>query len=567
MKRHVLLCVALAACSQAAARTAEVPATRDPRFDWFVYEGRDSVLAARIGGDRYFNPILAGFYPDPSWVRVGDDYYLVNSSFAYFPGVPIFHSKDLVNWTQIGNVLDRPSQLPLDNTGHVSRGIFAPAIRYHAGTFYMITTLVDRGNFFVTATNPAGPWSEPNPLPEVDGIDPSIFFDTDGKAYILNNGPPIGEPLYNGHRAIWMQEFDVAGKRTVGPRKLIINGGVDISKKPIWIEGPHIFKVNGKYYLICAEGGTADQHSEVVFRSDSVWGPYVPYDKNPILTQRHLDPARPNPVTSTGHADFVQTPNGEWWAIFLGVRPYREDFHNIGRETFMLPVRWVDGWPVILTGDATVPYTQARPGLPRQQGSPVPTSGNFVVRDDFSASTLPLHWSFLRTRRENWHTLADGRLTIRARPVTLESRGHPSFIGRRQQHLNAVATTALEYRPEKAGDEAGLVAFQSDDNYYALVVTQLEGRRVVALKKRAGTLTDGKTVVVASAPLSGDPAATLYLRITARGERYDFHYGTAPDRWTPLARDQDGTILSSKVAGGFSSNFVGVMFALYAYGE
>lgn len=568
--RALLSSLVLLACSSASARAPESVAIRDPRFDWFEYEGRDSVYSGvRLAGDEYLNPVLAGFYPDPSIVRVGEDYYLVNSSFAYFPGVPIFHSKDLVSWTQIGHVLDRPSQLPLENSGGVSRGIFAPVIRHHAGTFYMITTLVDRGNFVVTATNPAGPWSDPFPLPEVDGIDPSIFFDSDGKAYVLNNGPPIGEPLYDGHRAIWMQAFDAASKRTVGPRKLIVNGGVDISKKPIWIEAPHIFKVGGRYYLICAEGGTADQHSEVVFRSDSVWGPYVPYENNPILTQRHLEPARPNPVTSTGHADFVQTQNGEWWAVFLGVRPYRDDYHNIGRETFLLPVRWADGWPVILTGNATVPFSHRRPKLTPQRAPAIPTSGNFAVREDFAGPDLPRHWNFLRTPREKWFDLtsAAGWLTMRARPVDLAGRGQPSFIGRRQQHLNAVASTAMRYRPTKSGDEAGLLAFQSDDYFYALVVTLVDGKRVVALKKRAGALTNGQSVVVASATLTADIDAPVYLRITARGEKYDFHFGTSPDRWTPLARDLDGTILSTKVAGGFSSAFVGTMFALYAYGE
>ena len=268
--------------------------------------------------------MLAGFYPDPSIVRVEDDYYLVTSSFAYFPGVPIFHSRDLVHWTQIGHVLDRPSQLNLDSAG-VSRGIFAPTIEYHNGTFYLLTTLVDRGgNFLVTATDPRGPWSDPVWLPEVDGIDPSIFFENDSVAWVLNNGPPIGEPLYQGHRAIWIQQFDVRNKRLTGPRSVIVNGGVDLAAKPIWIEGPHLFRKDGWYYLLCAEGGTAEQHSEVVFRAKSPRGPFVPFRGNPILTQRHLPADRPNPVTSTGHADLVETPDG-WWAVFLGVRPYEGD--------------------------------------------------------------------------------------------------------------------------------------------------------------------------------------------------------------------------------------------------
>ncbi|WP_239693394.1 glycoside hydrolase family 43 protein [Rufibacter roseus] len=246
------------------------------------------------------NPIFPGFYPDPSILRVGEDYYMIHSTFAYFPGVPIFHSKDLVNWKQIGNILDRPEQLNLD--GHnVSEGIFAPTISYKDGIFYMVTTLIKNGgNFVVTASNPAGPWSNPHWLPNVNGIDPSLFHDEDGKSYIIYNADaPNNKPEYDGHRTLRMFEFDLRNFKTVGPQHLLVNGGVDFSKKPVWIEGPHIYKVNGFYYLMAAEGGTSVHHSEVILRSKNVAGPYEPYEKNPILTQRHLPNSRPNPVS--GH--------------------------------------------------------------------------------------------------------------------------------------------------------------------------------------------------------------------------------------------------------------------------
>jgi len=566
--RHIalLLSVALLACAHPSGPT---PASSGvARFDWFEYEGRDSIYeAVRAGPGEYLNPILAGFYPDPSIARAGDAYYLVASSFAYFPGVPIFRSRDLVSWTQIGHVLDRPSQLNLDSAG-VSRGIFAPTIRYHDGTFYMITTLVDRGgNFYVTATDPAGPWSDPVWLREIDGIDPSIFFDDDGRAYVLNNGPPVGTPLYNGHRAIWIQELDAAGRKLVGPRTLIVNGGVDLSKKPIWIEAPHIFKVRGRYYLICAEGGTAEQHSEVVFRSDSVRGPYVPYSANPILTQRHLNPRRLAPVTTAGHADFVQTPNGEWWAVFLGVRPYGDDAiqYNAGRETFLLPVRWTGEWPMILTDSATVPYVNTRPALARESAPLVPTSGNFTIRDEFNGPSLAPAWVFLRTPRERWYDLesARGALTLRARPVGLSGRGQPSFVARRQQHLRATATTVVRFAPATSKDRAGLAAFHNETHYFLLSVTSAGGKPVVRLERRAGSAEGAPLDIVAEAPLPVASGAPVYLRINARGGRYDFSYGVRPNEWSALAADQDGTILSTKVAGGF----VGTMFGLFAYAD
>ena len=537
-------------------------ATSDPRFDWFEYRGDDSVYKVhRAGPNDYYNPIIAGFYPDPTIVRAGDDFYLATSSFAYFPGVPIFHSKDLVNWTQIGHILDRPSQLNLDSAG-VSRGIFAPALSYHDGTFYMITTLIDRGgNFYVTAKNPAGPWSDPIWLSEIDGIDPSFFFDDDGKAYILNNGPPVGEPLYSGHRAIWIQQYDLAARKLVGPRTMIVNGGVDLSKKPIWIEAPHIFRRNGTYYLICAEGGTADQHSEVVFRSDAVMGPYIPYTRNPILTQRHLDPTRSFPVETTGHADFVETPNGDWWAVFLGTRNYGRDLWNTGRETFLLPVTWEDGWPTMLKGNATVPYVRSRPTLPRQAKATVPHSGNFGVRDEFDGTLAP-YWEMLRTPREQWYdvTSEPGSLTIRARPEKLSGVGQPSLLARRQQHGTATASVAMRYLPAKAEDRAGIVAFYNESHYYFIGVRHDGARPVLEVRRRAWRGEAGDSLV-ASTQITLSPTRPLYLRIRARADKYDFLYATSPNAWKTLLAGADGTILSTKVASGF----VGAMFGMYAY--
>jgi xylan 1,4-beta-xylosidase len=221
------------------------------------------------------NPVLAGFYPDPSICRAGNDYYLVNSTFAYYPGLPVFHSKDLANWEQLGFAMNRPEQLDLDGAG-VSRGLFAPSIRFNKGTFYITCTNVDKGgNFIITTKNPKGSWSNPVYLPAVNGIDPSLFFEDNGKAYIIyNSNAPDNKPLYEGHRTIRMYELDLSTLQTKGEEKILVNGGTDITQKPIWIEGPHIYKYNGYYYLLCAEGGTEFNHSAVIFRSKKVEGPY-----------------------------------------------------------------------------------------------------------------------------------------------------------------------------------------------------------------------------------------------------------------------------------------------------
>lgn len=532
------------------------------RFDWFSYEGADpSDHAFPAGAGEYRNPILKGFYPDPSITSVGNDHYLVTSTFSYFPGIPVFHSRDLVSWTQIGNAIDRPGQLDFGRLG-MSRGVFAPSIEEHRGTFYILNTCVDcGGNFVITARNPAGPWSDPIWLPEIEGgIDPSLFFDEDGKAWVLNNGPPEGQPLYEGHRAIWIQEFDPSARKMIGPRTMLVNGGVDISQKPIWIEGPHIIRKDGWYYLIAAEGGTAEGHSQVVLRSRSVTGPYAAYPGNPILTQRDLPRDRPFPITSAGHADLVETSNGEWWATFLAVRPYAGDFYNTGRETFLLPVSWEGGWPRITGPGDAIPYVHPRPKLPPQPAPAVPTTGAFTVREEFDAPVLPPHWLMMRNPAQSWHQLHAGSLWLRARPVGLGDMGNPSFLGRRQQHSHASASTLVHYVPAREGDEAGLAAIQNDDFWYLLAISRDASGPVLKLRRRAGAQEDPAGAILASVPLDLPPGAPLYLKIVARGAEYDFLYATQPERWLPMRRGEDGTILSTKAAGGF----VGALFGVHA---
>jgi len=552
----MLAAVAIAAPAEAA-ETAPVAA-----FDWFEYRGSDPVDATLDpGADDYRNPILQGFYPDPSITRAGDDYYLVTSTFAFFPGIPVFRSRDLVSWTQIGNAIDRPDQLDFGRLG-LSRGVFAPAIEHHDGLFYILNTCVDcGGNFIITARDPAGPWSDPIWLPDLEGgIDPSLFFDEDGKAYIVNNGPPEGTPRYDGHRAIWIQSFDPAAMRTVGPRRVLVDGGVDPSTNPVWIEGPHIIRRDGHYFLICAEGGTEEGHSQVVLRSDGPMGPYTPWSGNPILTQRDLPRDRPFPITSAGHADFVQTPSGAWWATFLAVRPYEGDHYNTGRETFLMPVEWDSGWPRITTPGEAIPYVLRRPDLPRQSAPALPTSGPFTLREDFDGDHLGPHWMMARNPRSRWHALSDGALRLPARPVGLGDNGNPSFLARRQQHLHAEATLSVAFRPANGGDRAGLAAFQNDDHWYAIAVARVDGRDVVELRRRAGPTEPAEGIAIAAAPLPVAPGEPLRLRIRAEGKLYHFAYAAPEGDWRPLRRNLDGRLLSTRTAGGF----VGAVFGPFA---
>jgi len=558
LSKRYLLALAMAAAvvtSSCAPQTVPVEEPDAVVFDWFEYQGKDDWFDVAAGENSYRNPVLAGFYPDPSIVRANDAYYLVTSTFAWFPGVPVFRSTDLVNWTQIGHVLDRPSLLPVDGVG-VSRGVFAPTIRHHDGVFYMITTLVDAGgNFYVTATDPAGPWSEPVWLPEVDGIDPSIFFDNDGRAYITNNGSPNYKPLYNGHRAIWIQELDVASGKTIGPRTQIIDGGVDLSTQPIWVEAPHIFHVDDWYYLIAAEGGTEFNHSEVVFRSRDITGPYEPGPVNPILTQRTLDPERPFPVIATGHADFVQTPGGEWWAVFLACRPYEEILYNTGRETFMHPVTWQDGWPMILDPTLPVPPVLSSPGLPASATAKVPRNGNFTWRDEFDDQDLALVWNSLRAPAHEWLDLAakPGSVTITAQTEPLSGSGTPAYLARRQQHATFTASTSLQL-PGNDQVSAGMAAFQNENHNFFLGVRRTEGKWTAFLEHAAG----GEPEVIAQSGFDPEASNSVTLRIEGAGRPYTFSYSVSPGEWHVLAESVDGSILSTDVAGGFVGSYVGM---------
>lgn len=516
----------------------------------------------------FTNPILAGFYPDPSICQVGADYYLVTSTFAYFPGIPVFHSRDLTSWKLIGHVMNRSEQLNLDGQG-VSRGLFAPSIRHHNGLFYVTCTLVDiGGNFIVTATSAEGPWSNPVWLPEVNGIDPSPFFDDNGKAYILYNSiAPDNKPLYDGHRTIRMREIDLNTLKVAGEEILLVNGGVDISKKPVWIEAPHILQKDGYYYLIAAEGGTADQHSEVVFRSKSVSGPYVPYGKNPILTQRHLDPQRQFPITSTGHADVVQAADGSWWAVFLGCRPYRpfeEGYFNTGRETFMAPVSWQDGWPIINPGNELVQYRYPVPMKPEGGDGRIPLSGNFTIRDEFTSDKLDLHWTFLRTPHDGWYDLKErkGWLALSVRPQSCSEKVNPSFLGRRQQHLRGSASVEIDFVATAENEKAGLVIFQSENHFYFLCKSVSGGNPEIQLYRSAKETSEASAMdLLASGRLTPESGRKpIRLRIAADGGTYSFEYSTDQGQWISLKEGVDGRFLSTRVAGGF----VGCMVAMYA---
>ncbi|GAA4859148.1 glycoside hydrolase family 43 protein [Paenibacillus vulneris] len=497
------------------------------------------------------NPVIPGFYPDPSICRAGEDYYLVTSSFEYYPGVPIFHSKDLVNWRQIGHVLDRPSQLDLDGTP-TSKGIYAATIRYHKGIFYMITTFVvsatgARRNFFVTAEDPAGPWSDPYWLPDAPGIDPSLFFDDDDKVYVMANRQPPSGQQYPKHMEIWLQELDLETKQLIGPKFSLWDGAL---KQIHAQEGPHLYKINGYYYLLIAEGGTGYTHSVTIARSESITGPYENCKSNPILTHRHL--GRSYPIVNVGHADIVKTQNGEWWMVCLASRPYGGEYRNLGRETFLVPFIWEKGWPVVNPGKGIVEIEMPRPNLPETRWP------SAAACDPFESDTLGMQWNFIRTPRGEFWSLTErpGYLRLKLKPERLSECSNPSFVGRRQQHMSFAARTVMEFVPKTRHEAAGLVLLQNQDYHFRLEYALGESGPVIRLIQRKA----GEEIILGAHSVD---AGKLYLKVEAIGQAYHFYYATSYEQWIALAEDVDGTLLSSDVAGGF----IGAYMGLYASSE
>lgn len=478
----------------------------------------------------YKNPIIPGFHPDPSVCRAGDDYYLVNSSFCYFPGVPLFHSKDLINWEQIGNCLNRPSQVKLTNVGTWG-GIYAPCIRYNEGVFYMITTNVsDKGNFLVHTTDPRAEWSDPVWI-EQAGIDPSLYFE-DGKCYLVSNPD----------NCIFLCEINPMTGEQLTPSKRIWGGTG--GRYP---EGPHIYKKDGWYYLLISEGGTEYGHKVTIARSRHIDGPYESNPANPILTHINVN-AQSSPIQGTGHADFIEAADGSWWVVCLAFRPQAGSHHLLGRETFLAPVRWdKNAWPVV-NGDGTLSLQMDVPTLPQHPITAKP------ARTTFDSEKLGPEWLYLRNpKMENYAFTKQGALRLKTTPVNLNSMESPTFVGRRQQHIDFTATTSVELLKGRPQDEAGITVFMENHSHYDLFVRQdADKKQSVVLRYQLGELTHVEKEI-------SIPAGQVQLRVKGGNELYSFEYATDGKNFRELDK-MNTRYLSTETAGGFT----GVILGMYA---
>ena len=489
------------------------------------------------------NPLLPGCHPDPSICRVGDDYYLVTSTFEYWPGLPVFHSRDLVHWEQLGHVVDRPGQLDLQGIAS-SGGLYAPTLRHHDGLFWLVCTVVDQhdaargGNFLMTAQDPAGPWSDPVWL-DADGIDPSIFFDDDGRVW-LHGTRLAREPRWHDQTEVWVRELDPATRRLVGPETVVWNGAL---KDAVWAEGPHLYRVDGTYYLLAAEGGTEFHHAVSVARSGSVTGPYVGNRANPVLTHRHLGQGAP--VIGVGHADLVQAADGSWWAVLLGMRPYGGHHYPLGRETFLVPVLWEDGWPAFAPGAGRVPDEVDVPfAAPGVLGASQGNASGAVRPDD-------LRWTSLRGPASAFAVPRGDGWELTMLPTTLAEPLTSAFLGVRQQHVDADVQVVVD-APAVVDEEAGIAVRQSEDDHVRLFVTRADegGRQVVAVHRRGGEET-----TLGSSPIAGTGPVTLVVQ--ARGPEYGLLVAR-DDEPPALVATADARTLDSVATGGFLGLWIGV---------
>lgn len=548
-KTNVIAVAALLSISNLSAQT----------FSDFNYHGNDKIYNDNpLKPDEFYSPILQGCYPDPSITKKGDDYYLVNSSFSMFPGVPIFTSKDLVNWKQVGHVLDRPSQLKVEKSG-VSHGIYAPDIKYnkHNDTFYMITTQFAGGigNMVVKTKDPAKGWSEVQKL-NFEGIDPSIFFDDDGKAYIVHNdAPPQGTEQYNGHRVIKIWDYDLEKDQVVaGSDKIIVNGGVDLSQKPIWIEGPHLYKYKGKYYLMCAEGGTGGNHSEVIFMADSPKGPFVPAKNNPILTQRYFPRDRKEKVDWAGHADLVEGPNGQWYGVFLAIRPNVNNRVTKGRETFILPVDWSGTYPVFQNGLVPMkPKLKMPQGVQNQTGqNGFFPNGNFTYNDKLTDKNLDFRWIAMRGPRENFITATKNGVKVNPMETNIKALAPISSLFHRLQHEDFETSVTLDYKPKSEKELAGITLYQSETFNYVFGITKKDKDFYIVLERTE----KGQSKLIASEKIS--LSKSIKFQATGEKDEISFNYSLDGKNFKNLGGPVSGDILSTDVAGGFTGSLIGL---------
>lgn len=477
---------------------------------------------------QYQNPILRGFNPDPSICRVGQDYYLVTSSFEFFPGIPVYHSTDLVNWRQIGNCIERTNQLPME-ISTAGQGIWAPTIRWHQGRFYVTSTLKNYGNFIVQSADPATGWSDPVRVP-MEGIDPSLLFDGDRVYYCTN------QRAADGRESISMAQVDPDTGALLSEIRPIWHGMSDDRSQKL--EAPHVYHIGDWYYLLAAEGGTSFGHMITAARSRSVWGPYTSCDA-PLLTNRDREE---DEVACSGHGDLFQDHRGNWWVVHLATRPDGKWYSHMGRESFLLPVTWYQDWPRIGDGRS---HLQCEGPLWREQQPLAAWQADFSRR--------ALQWLFVRSPELSRYRFLGDRLELQPATERLsDPLGKPTFLALRQLDIDCVAEAEISFSPRYEGSEAGLTIYIDQSGHYTFGLVRRGGRCVLAVQRPGDTF----------APILRDIApSVIRLRIVASKREYALYAASDEADYQYIA---SVPVLTWQEAGRC---FTGTLIGLYAQSE
>lgn len=500
------------------------------------------------------NPIISGFHPDPAIIRVGDDFYLATSTFQWFGGVQLYHSRDLVNWEELPSPLSRVSQLDMQGNPN-SGGVWGPCLSYCNGTFYLIYTntrnfhgiFKDTHNYLVTTTDLYGEWSEPVYL-NSSGFDPSLFHDEDGRKYLINMRWDHRMEK-NDFSGILMQEYSEKEKRLIGEPKVIFKG-----TKIGATEAPHLYKANGYYYLMLAEGGTMYNHGVQMARSRELWGPYEA-DPVPVLTARNNPES---PLQRTGHASLVDTPKGDLYVAYLCGRPIGDKGRCIlGRETAISQVVWDENGWLRLKDGGVVPKTEFSVDLPEHKFPPLPE------HEEFNFDTLPPHFKTLRLPLDKMGSLTERKGYLRLYGhEAITSWNNQSLVARRLQHFNAEATTELEFNPKTFQQMAGLTVIYDTYNFFYLYMSRDEDegynalRIVVRENLRFYNPIKGGFVSIGN-------STRVWLRAKVDGLKLRFLYSLDGEHFDEIGAELDASYLSDEVYGeigheGHTGTFIGM---------
>lgn len=517
---------------------------------------------------RMINPIIPGYYPDPSICRVGEDYYIANSSFELDPGIPIFKSRDLANWEQIGNAVSAENGFHMER-GCGTGGIMAPTIRYHNGTFYiMCCNFADRGNFMVTAKDPAGPWSRIHYLDDIPGIDASFFFDDDGQCYVCGTGNVWDNGAGVMERGIWLAKYDIENFKIAGDPFTIWNSALRGAASP---ESPHVYHIGDYYYLVIAEGGTEHYHSVAVARSKELFSFYEGNPANPVLTHRHM--GFRSPIINVGHADLVELPDGSWYAVMLASRLIDGAYKNLGRETFICPVIWERDWPVFAPETGKVEWSYPAPACLEDEWA---AAAKEIVRDEFDAPELPMYMTLWGTPGRPYMEIKDSKLYISCVPQAPDDEleqmdstrprrddAFAAFVARRQRQMKARAVCRMEFTAS-GEEEAGLAVVQALNHQLHLSRAVSGGQQVIRAEYTTSEFNtypfmpgfEGHTERHLISEAAYD-SGSVVLAIEIDGEDMRMYYGPGEDKLSLLGTF-DGRIMNPEKVGCMTGTMIGM---------